>query len=468
MIDVTKLSIPQAQKDLREKKYSAVELLDACMENIKNKDGEMEAFLEIFDDSKQMAEKADEMLAKGEEKSLTGIPISLKDNILYKGHIAGAASAILENHKAVYDSNAVLLLKEEGAVIVGRCNMDDAAMGSSGETSPYKKTKNPYDISKVPGGSSCGSAVSVATGMCLASLGSDTAGSVRQPAGFCGVVGFKPTYGNVSRSGLISMANSFDVIGPITKTPKGAKIVFDAIKGYDSMDSTSNKIENRIQEKKEVKKIGVPRSFIEMEGLDPETKSSFEESLKKLESLGYELVDVDLDIFKYSVPAYYIITPAEVSSNLARYDGIRYGLSVPGKNVDESYMKTREAGFGKEVKRRILVGTYVLSHGYYDAYYNKAIKIKQKITSEIEKVFQDVDLIVTPTSPTPAFEFGAKKNPVEMYMADIFTVPANMTGTPAISIPNGFTEGGLPLDLHLTAPHHHENLLFEVAEKFTN
>jgi aspartyl-tRNA(Asn)/glutamyl-tRNA(Gln) amidotransferase subunit A len=298
----------------------------------------------------------------------------------------------------------------------------------------------------------------------LVSLGSDTGGSIRQPAGYCGLVGLKPTYGSVSRYGLIAMASSLDVIGPISKTVEDAKIVYDGIKGNDGMDSTTMPDNLISSVSGEVKKIGVPREFINMDGIDPETKKNFEETLSKLEAKGYEIVDVSVPFIEYSLAVYYILMPAEASTNLSRYDGIRFGLSVPGENPDDAYKKTRGQGFGKEVQRRILLGTYVLSHGYYDAYYNKAQKVRAKITEELRKVFEKVDVIMTPTTPAPAFKFGEKSDPISMYLSDIFTVPANIAGVPAISIPKGKHSNAMPLDIQITAPHFGEERLFSLGQ----
>lgn len=464
-INISKLTVTQAQKDLRDGAYTAVDLLRACKKNIEEKNGEIRAFLEVFDDAEDMAKQADEMLAEGKAAPMTGIPVSLKDNILYKGHIASSSSKILENYHATFDSTAVDLLKKSGAVIVGRTNMDEFAMGASTETSAFGNTKNPIDSTRVPGGSSGGAAASVAMGGCLVALGSDTAGSVRQPAGFCGIAGFKPSYGTISRNGLMAMGSSLDIIGVFGKTSECAQIGYECIASSDAMDSTCVSEQDRNVEQKEIKTIGVPRSFVNMEGVTEEVKARFEETLSKLENAGYNIVDVDLPHLKYSLPAYYIIMPAEASTNLSRYDGVRFGLSVPGNGVDDSYMKTRETGFGREVQRRILLGTYVLSHGYYDAYYNKAVNVRHKITQELEQIFDDVDVVVTPTSPAPAFKLGEKQDPVQMYAADIFTVPANITGVPAISVPNGMNSENLPLDFQIMAPYLQDKALLDFASK---
>lgn len=466
MIDLKGMTIERAQAGFRSGEFSALELTKAYVENIKTKNGELNAYLEVFADAEEQAKNADEMIARGEVKALTGIPIAIKDNILFEGHIASASSKILENYKAAYDSTVVADLKAQGAVLIGRTNMDEFAMGSSTETSAFGATKNPVDVTRVPGGSSGGSAAAVAGEMALLALGSDTGGSIRQPAAFCGVVGLKPTYGSISRHGLMAMASSLDIIGPITNSVADAEISFKALAHHDAMDATSFPNDARVCEKKSVKKIGVPRRFLAGEGVDAQTMANFEKSLEKLRSLGYEVVDVDVPFMEYSLAVYYILMPAEVSTNLARFDGIRYGLSLPGANTAEAYKNTKTEGFGTETKRRLLLGAYVLSHGYYDAYYNKAVKLRAKITAEMQKVFESVDVLVTPTCPTPAFKPGEKKDPVSMYLSDIFTVPANISGVPAISIPNGTNSEGLPLDIQFIAPHFGEPLLFEVGKKY--
>ena len=460
------MTIEKAQAGFKSGEFSALDLTRAYIENIKAKNGELNAFLEIFTDAEDQAKVADEMISRGDIKALTGIPIALKDNILFEDHIASGGSKILENYKAVYDSTVVKDLRAQGAVIIGRTNMDEFAMGSSTETSAYGMTKNPVDITRVAGGSSGGAAAAVAGDMAIVSLGSDTGGSIRQPAAFCGVVGLKPTYGTISRHGLMAMGSSLDIIGPITNSVADAEIVFGALAHHDSMDATSFPTSERKCSKTEVKKIGVPRRFLSGEGIDSETMANFDKSLERLRALGYSVVDVDVPFMEYSLAVYYILMPAEVSTNLARFDGIRYGLSLPGENTNEAYKNTKTAGFGAETKRRLLLGAYVLSHGYYDAYYNKAVKLRAKITEEMQKVFETVDLLVTPTCPTPAFRPGEKKDPVSMYLSDIFTVPANISGVPAISVPSGKNSEGLPLDIQFVAPHFGESLLFEVGKKY--
>lgn len=457
MIDLSKLTIVSAREALRKGEFTARELAQASLDAIKEKDGKIHAFLEVFDDVLEQADKADVSLPLG------GIPIAIKDNMLFTGHKVSAGSKILENYVATYDGTAIKKLKEAGAVIVGRTNCDEFAMGSSTENSAYGPTLNPIDTERVPGGSSGGSAAALAANMVLASIGSDTGGSIRQPAAFTGIVGFKPTYGRVSRSGLIAMASSLDQIGPFTKTSEDAEIIYEVLKGKDVLDSTT--IEEGTYPTNNVKKvIGVPRDFFEGK-LDKELAENFEATLERFKSLGYEVRDISLPSLKYSLAVYYILMPAEVSSNLARFDGVKFGSYKEGADSIDDYLKTRGEFFGKEVRRRILLGTYVLSSGYYDAYYGTALSMKEVITHEMREAFRDVDFILTPTTPTPAFKFGEKKDPLSMYLADIFTVPANISGCPSISIPSGLS-GHLPLGVLLTGDLGSDVLLLEAGKAF--
>ena len=467
MINLENLTIKKARENLKAKEFSARELVQASLNAIQEKDKDIHAFLEVFDDALEQADRADTSLPFG------GIPIAIKDNMLMEGKRVTAGSKILEGFIAPYDSTAINKLKSAGAIILGRTNMDEFAMGSSTESSAYGVTKNPHDLSRVPGGSSGGSAAAVAANLVIASLGSDTGGSIRQPAAFCGVVGLKPTYGRVSRSGLIAMASSLDQIGPITKTVTDAEILFNILKGPDPLDSTTisdlpagKAGEEYPQKKKFSKIIGVPREFIESEGVDGSVRKNFTETIEKFKSLGYKIQDIELPHIQYSLAVYYIIMPAEVSSNLARFDGVKYGLHKDGKDVIEDYFRTRGEYFGREVRRRIILGTYVLSSGYYDEYYGSAIQMKQLIKEEFKKAFEKVDLILTPTTPTPAFKLGEKtSDPLSMYLADIFTVPANIAGLPSISIPSGF-DSILPLGIELTAGFGREDNLFVTGKEF--
>lgn len=465
MSDLTSLTLREARERLDTGAITSRELTAAYLARIKERDGSVHAYLEVFDDALAQADAADARLASGERRSLLGIPMALKDNILVRGKIASAASRILENHRAAYDATVTRLLKEEGAVFLGRTNMDEFAMGSSTENSAFGPTKNPHDESRVPGGSSGGSAAAVAMGGALVALGSETGGSIRQPASFSGVVGLKTTYGAVSRFGLIALGSSLDQIGPLGKTVDDAKMVFEAISRHDPMDSTSVPMEKRVPAPSRGKVIGVPEAFLK-EGVAPEVEKNFRASLASLERAGYEIRSVELPSLPYSLAVYYIILPAEASTNLARLDGIRYGAFREGDDLLGSYLKTRGEGFGKEPRRRIMLGTYVLSAGYYDAYYKKATAVRAMIERDFAEAFKEVSYIATPTSPTPAFALGAKSDPLEMYLADIFTVPANLAGVPAISVPSGTTADGLPVGIQFIAPHFSEDRLFEIGSEF--
>lgn len=463
-IDLKNLTIEKAHKMLQKRELTSVDIVSACLKNIEEKNKKLNIFLEVFEDALEQAKIADKIIKSGKGSKLTGIPIAIKDNMLITGRKTSSASKMLENYVASYDAFVIKKLKEEGAVLIGRTNMDEFAMGSSTENSAYNPVKNPIDPSRVPGGSSGGSAAAVAANMALGALGSDTGSSIRQPASLCGVVGMKPTYSAVSRFGITAMASSLDQVGPIAKTSEDAKIIFDCISGKDKMDSTSvNFLDFEITPNKKV--IGVPRDFLK-EGVDPEVLKNFEESLQKLKKEGYEIKNISMPHLQYSLPAYYIIMPAEVSTNLARLDGMRYGLRKEGESVFDTFKKSRSAGFGPETRRRMILGAYVLSHGYYDAYYNKAWKLRHAIENEFKKIFEKVDFVVTPTAPTPAFKFGDKKDPLAMYLCDIFTTPANIAGLPAISVPSGFSSSGLPFGFQFNGPLFSDNAVFDVGKKF--
>ncbi len=468
MIDLPNLTIEKAHEALKNGEYTVRELCEAYLAVINEKNAEINAYLEIYGDVMEQADAAQKRFADGTATTMTGIPVALKDNMLREGEHVSAGSKILEGYSATYDGTMVKLLKEAGAVFLGRTNMDEFAMGSSTETSAYGITKNPLDTSRVPGGSSGGAAAALAMNGALVSMGSDTGGSIRQPAAYCGLVGLKPTYGAVSRYGIIAMGSSLDQIGPLTKTVRDAAIVHSMISKYDPMDSTSMPEEKRTGTDKPLKKrIGVPTSFLNGPGIDPEVLANFNLSIEKLRGAGYEIVDVSLPVMPYSLAVYYILMPAESSTNLARFDGIRYGKQVNGESLLDTYKLSRGTGFGREVRRRILLGTYILSHGYYDAYYNKAVKVRQEITKELHSVFENVDAIVTPTTPSAAFKFGEKSgDPVAMYLCDIFAVPANIAGIPAISVPSGKNRDGMPLGIQFMATHFAENTLFTIAEEF--
>jgi len=462
------LTITQAHKGLTEKKFSAVELAKEYLEQIKKVDKKISAFLAVSEDlALSQAKKVDELISKGKSlPSLAGIPVAIKDNILVEGIKSTCASKVLENYIAPYDATVVKKLKELGAVILGKTNLDEFAMGASTENSAFFTTKNPKDLKRVSGGSSGGSAAAVAADMCVYALGSDTGGSIRQPASFCGVVGLKPTYGAVSRYGLVAFASSLDQIGPITKTTEDAEIVFEAIKGRDFLDSTSikSKIGNWKLEIGNLR-IGVPKEYF-IDGMDPKVESIIKDTIKKAEKAGAKIEAISLPHTKYALASYYLIATSEASANLARYDGIKYGLSKSGgKDLMEVYLHTRETGFGAEVKRRIMLGTYALSAGYYDAYYLQAQKVRTLIKEDFEKAFQKVDVIFSPVSPTPAFKIGEKvDDPLLMYLSDVFTISINLAGLPAISIPVAPPAGELPVGLQIIGKPFEENKILEVGK----
>lgn len=464
-------TIIDAHNALINKQISVSDLVNDYLNTAKAKNSEIFAYVEIFNDAdiESQIKNAQAMIDSDTGTMLTGIPISIKDNMLFDGHKVSACSKILDNYIATYDSHTVAELKKAGAVIIGRTNMDEFAMGSSTETSAYSQTKNPLNTNMVPGGSSGGACASVAMGSAMVALGSDTGGSIRQPAGYCGLVGFKPTYGTVSRNGLIALANSFDQIGPITNNVSDAKILFETISTHDQLDATCIEVKDRVSNNKieSLKKIGVPREWVHGEGIEEGVKKNFDESLKKLESMGYELVDIDLPMSQASLAVYYILMPAEASSNLSRFDGIRYGASVEASDLLGVYSKTRGALFGSEVRKRILLGTYILSHGYYDAYYRTALRVKDAITTELKNIFNKVDFIVTPTTPFLAFPFGSKSDdPIAMKLADLFLAPANISGVPAISLPSGDAQNNLKYSIQFVGPNFSDYKLFELAESF--
>ncbi|HVY35838.1 MAG TPA: Asp-tRNA(Asn)/Glu-tRNA(Gln) amidotransferase subunit GatA [Candidatus Paceibacterota bacterium] len=427
----------------------------------------LNCFREIFSDIDEQVAHAEAILKAGKATPLTGIPVALKDNIMMAGHIAGACSHMLDHHSAAYDSTVVRELKKAGAVIIGRTNMDDGAMGSSTENSAYGVTKNPHDQHRVAGGSSGGSAAAVAAHLVVAAFGSDTGGSIRQPSAFSGVVGMVPTYGTVSRHGLIAMASSLDVIGPLAQSVEDEELLYDMIAVQEPLDSTSV-----AREKKDValkKRLAVPKGIFANGGVDKEIQNNFETMVARLADEGFAIDEIELPHFSDALAVYYIIQPAEVSSNLSRLDGVRYGDRMSDASVLDMYKETRGQLFGKEVRRRILLGTYVLSHGYYDAYYNKAVALRALIRAELEAAFNTYDAILTPTTPTPAFAIGEKANdPVAMYLSDLFTVPANIAQVPALSVPSGATASGLPIGFQLFGPRFGESVLFAIGKIVEN
>jgi len=467
-IDLSKLSIRTAHEHLVKGDFSPVELAEAYRSSLSSRNTKINAYLEVFSDIKDQASCVSEQLKSG--SLLAGIPLAIKDNILIEGREVTSASKILVGYKASYDATVIKKLKSAGAVFLGRTNMDEFAMGGSTENSAFGVTRNPVDEARVAGGSSGGSAAAVAMDGALAALGSDTGGSVRQPASFCGVVGLKPTYGRVSRHGLMAMGSSLDQIGPITKCVDDAEILFNAMKGVDPYDATSRDFSN-IDTKKGKFVIGVPRDFTDQDGIDPSVRKNFEESIVRLKAQGCEIRDIALPTIRYSLAVYYIIMPAEVSSNLARFDGVKYGLHKDGGGLLTDYLETRGQGFGKEARRRIMLGTYVLSAGYYDAYYDKANAVRELITQEFKECFSSgIDAVLTPTTPAPAFAIGEKAaDPLAMYLADIFTVTANIAGIPALSVPSGTTLVSgkkLPLGIQFMADYGREDVLFSVGKMF--
>lgn len=468
----TYFMIQDLHKKLINKEISATELAREYLTRAEEKNPELNAFITIIKDSAlKQAEAVDKKISTGKEISLiAGLPCAIKDLIMTHGIRTTAASKILENYIAPYDATVIKKIKDAGAVILGKNNCDEFAMGSSTENSAFGFTKNPYDLERVPGGTSGGSAAAVAADLSVYSLGTDTGGSIRQPAAFCGVIGLKPTYGAVSRFGLIADASSLDQIGPITKTVADAKIVFNMIKGQDEKDATSQEIKKlrnkEIKGKENLKdiKIGVPKEYF-VKGINVEVEIAVRNAIKQAEKLGAEIIKVSLPNTEYALAVYYIIQPAEASANLARYDGIRYGQSATENNLIDHYKNTRAKFLGDEVKRRIMLGTYTLSAGYYDAYYKKAQQVRTLIRQDFVKVFKQVDVLLTPTTPTTAFKIGEKINdPLTMYLADIFTVPINLAGVPAMSIPCGQDKLGLPIGLQLIAPWWQEEMLFGVGE----
>ena len=458
------------------KELSSAEITKAFIERTKSVEDKISAFISYDEDSAmKAAEASDTRRARGEKLSeLDGIPVGLKDVLAVKGQPLTCASRMLENFVSPYTGTSLKMLEDAGAVFWGRLNMDEFAMGSSCENSAFKKTKNPWDTTRIPGGSSGGSAAAVAAGECAVALGSDTGGSIRQPASLCGVVGMKPTYGLVSRFGLAAFASSLDQIGPFARCVKDAAILLKAVAGHDPLDSTSVKVDipdypSLLREDSlKGKKIGVPREYFEASGMDAEVRVSVESAIEKCKSIGAEIVEISLPHTDLAIPVYYIVATAEASSNLARYDGIRYThRSKCAKDVVDLYFKSRAEGFGEEVKRRIILGTYVLSSGYYDAYYLRAQKVRTLIRGDFERAFESVDLICAPTSPTCAFKVGEKiSDPLAMYLNDIFTINVNLAGLPGISIPCGFSKEGLPIGLQMIGKAFDEAALLSYAYAF--
>ncbi|QHI70877.1 Asp-tRNA(Asn)/Glu-tRNA(Gln) amidotransferase subunit GatA [Tichowtungia aerotolerans] len=453
---------------------TSVDIVNDVLSAIDERDGRVGAYLTLDREAAlEQAEAADEARAGGQTGALLGIPLAIKDLLNVKGQPCTCASKMLEGYTAPYDATVIARLREAGAILLGRVNMDEFAMGSSTENSALGKTCNPWNFDHVPGGSSGGSAASVAADEAIASLGSDTGGSIRQPAAFCGCVGLKPTYGMVSRYGLTAFASSLDQIGPVTKTVKDAALLLEAIAGHDQKDSTSVDVDVPMFGKKLTDdhslagmKLGLPKEYF-VEGMDPEVEQAVRDAVEHCKNLGAEIVDVSLPNAKYAIAVYYIIATAEASANLARFDGIRYGMRLDGKDPIELYGKTRAAGFGSEVKRRIILGTYVLSSGYYDAYYLRAQKVRTLIRNDFIEAFRQCDAIIAPVTPTPAYKIGEKSaDPLKMYLDDILTTPVNLAGICGMSIPCGFSSGGLPIGLQILGDSFKEENILKVGHAY--
>jgi aspartyl-tRNA(Asn)/glutamyl-tRNA(Gln) amidotransferase subunit A len=454
-------------------KISAREVSQSALQRIETADPELGAFLTV--DPAGVLQRADEIdrAVKNRSLPLAGIPVAVKDNICTHHLRTTCGSRILENYVSPYNATAVRRLESAGAIVIGKTNCDEFAMGSSTENSAFHVTRNPYDLERVSGGSSGGSAVAVAAGMVPLSLGSETGGSVRQPASFCNVVGLKPTYGRISRYGLVAYASSLDCIAPVANSPRDAALLLSQIAGRDERDSTSSTFpvpDYMAELNKPVRgmRLGIPREFFG-EGLDPEVRAIIETAIRNAGSLGCELQEISLPHTKYAIADYYIIAPAEASSNLARYDGVRYGFRIPApEDPSDMYKRTRSKGFGAEVKRRIMIGTYALSSGYYEAYYGRAMKVRTLIRRDYEQAFARIDALLSPVSPTPAFKIGEKiSDPLSMYLSDIYTVTANLAGIPSLSVPCGFTKAGLPVGLQILADQFQEGTLLRLAEAYS-
>ena len=473
-MNLYELTIHEAHNLLKSREISSQELTKSVIDRVESVEPRVGAYITVAGETAMaQAERADKAIAGGNITPLMGIPLAIKDLICTEDLRTTCASKILENFVPVYDAFVIKKLKKAGAVIVGKANMDEFAMGSSTEHSGIKLTHNPWDLSYIPGGSSGGSAAAVAADMCLGSLGSDTGGSIRQPASHCGVVGMKPTYGRVSRFGLVAFASSLDQIGPLTKDVTDCAVLMNAISGYDAGDSTSVPMDvpdytTFLKEGLKRVKIGIPKEYNALLGLDAEVSEAVKNAVMTIEDLGAECVEVSLPYSEYAVAAYYVIAPSEASSNLARYDGVKYGLRDKDKNdLIEMYRSTRSMGFGSEVKRRIIIGTYCLSAGYYDAYYRKASQVRTLIIEDFKKAFESCDVLLSPVAPTPAFKAGERtEDPLKMYLSDIFTLSANLAGIPGMSVPCGFSSQGLPIGLQIMGEHFNEEKIIKVAYNF--
>jgi aspartyl-tRNA(Asn)/glutamyl-tRNA(Gln) amidotransferase subunit A len=473
MNDLFHLTISEAQKLLRARELSSLDLTRSCLDRIAALEPRLHAFITVTaDDAIAQAKSADQKIASGGSvPPLCGIPLGLKDIYATRGVRTTCASRILENFVPPFDATVISKLRDQGAVFLGKTNMDEFAMGSSTENSAFGPTMNPHDLTRVAGGSSGGSAAAVAADECLAALGTDTGGSIREPASFCGVVGFKPTYSRVSRYGVVAYASSLDQVGPFAKSVRDAAILLRAVAGVDHCDSTCSarpvpNYEAALTGEIKGIRLGVPKEYF-VEGMMPEVEQAVRAALKRYASMGAEVIDVSLPHSEYAIAAYYLIATAEASANLARFDGIRYGLRVEAGNQRELYKKTRARGFGDEVKRRIMLGTFALSAGYYDAYYLKAQKVRTLIKRDFERVFEKCDLIVTPTAPTTAFKLGEKmSDPLQMYLSDIFTISVNLAGLPGLAMPCGYDRNGMPIGLQLIGPPFGEESMLRAADAY--
>lgn len=474
-MDIKGLTIDSVHKGLREKQFSCGELTDAFLEKAKNENEKLNIYVTITgEEAREQSKIVDKKIASGEKLGpLEGVPCGIKDLINTKGILSTSASKILSNFVPPYDATVAKKLRDAGMVMIGKTNLDEFACGGSTEHSYYGPTRNPYNSDYTAGGSSGGSAAAIAAGTCLYSLGTDTGGSIREPASFCGVPGLKVTYGRVSRSGVTSMASSLDSVGPFATNVRDIAIVLNAIAGRDPQDSTTpdvvvpNYLKTIDQDIKGLK-IGIPKEYFD-EGIDKEVKESVEAAVKKLESRGAHIESVSLPMTKYAIAVYYIVMPAELSANLARYDAIRFGLgpTSEGESLEDYYFNARGEGFGDEIKRRIMIGTYVLSAGYYDAYYKKAQKVRTKIIEEFNEIFKKVDVLIGPTVPGPAFKLGEKlEDPLQMYLVDSLTVPINIAGLPALNVPCGMTDGGLPIGMQIIGPQFSEEKILNIGNVY--
>ena len=474
-MNLNELTLAQARKGLDAKEFTALDLTKACLKRISERNGEISAFITVCEESAlEEAKKGDELIASGKAQALTGIPFSVKDAICTKGVRSTGAGKILDNYIPPFDATVIKKIREQGGVLIGKTNCDAFGHGASNENSMYGAVKNPHDLSKVAGGSSGGSAAAVADQMCIFSIAEDTGGSIRQPASFCGVVGLRPSYGRNSRYGIMPMASSLDTVGPITKTVEDMAIVMEAIAGVDPLDATTvHDVVPRYSQLLNTDitqlKIGIPKEYFEVEGIDEEVRKMVEQKIDSLKKLGCSVEPVSLPHTKYAISTYYIIVPSEDSSNLARLEGIRYGVRAQANTLFDTYADARAGGFPEEVKRRILIGTYVLSAGYYDAYYKKAQAVRTLIKKDFDEIFKQVDVLITPTSPFPAFNIGEKSNdPLSLYLADVMVSPAAVAGMPAISVPIGNNSKGLPVGLQVVGGRLKEEVVMRVAYGFSN